>query len=152
MRVSLAKALKLKNKLTGQVRELQELLQFTNSYREGSVQKFDCNALMKELHEKLDKLAFIKSSIQYANGEVLSVLLVNLAEKKAYASWVKNLPTTEGKTVESRGYGEKSVEVTHYVTFDAKWVRDQVKKTEDEITDLQDQVDEYNASTTIEIK
>jgi hypothetical protein len=148
MNVTLAKSLKVKNQLAGEVKELESLISSINSYKEGTPQKFVAENLMSELEDKIHRLVITKTAIQAANASALP-MLVEIAEMKAFASWLKSLSTTEGPQLESGGYGSPAKEVIWKATFDAKWVRDMVKGTEVKISDLQDQIDSYNATTTV---
>jgi len=150
MNVTLAKALKVKNQLAGEIKELEVLISNINSYKEGSASRFDSNALMADLQDKMLKLIAVKIAIQTANVRILPAL-TNLAETKAYAGWLKSINTTEGLQSEGGGYGTPLKDVLYKVNFDATWVRDKVKEAENQISDLQDQIDTYNATFTVDL-
>ena len=70
--MKLAKALKLKNQLAGEVAQLKELLAKQNV--RSSKQKFDYDnrEVLMRLRSKLDELVRVKTGLAVANAEIFS--------------------------------------------------------------------------------
>ena len=149
-RITVARALKLKNELAGEVKELASLISQHNSHAEDTTVKFEVGQLFLDLLTAQAKLVSVKTAIQKANGNI-AFQLVSLVEDKGLVSIIKNIDTTEGKKWENEGYRSEGRLVNHVVTFDAIWKRNIVKDLEKEIRDLQDEIDTYNAQTLVEV-
>lgn len=158
-RINIAKALKEKNRIAGELRELQALLNACNCYIEGKEQKFKPFEVMVQVTSCWEKLEDLKIKIQRANSGIVH-LLVKMAETKAWITFLKNIPTTEGEVVQqryiNRGYDDdpmmpgKPGQIMK-AEFDVVWVRDAIKVREAELNSIQDEVDAFNAGHTIEV-
>ena len=145
--MKLAKALKQKNKLAGEVAQLKELLAQQNS--RSTKQKFDYNnqEVLANLRAKINELVATKAAIGAANAEVYPKIF-RLAELKGLVTTLKGLSTKEGVYAESLGYSQ-SVEV-EYVAQIKKAEADQlVEELEKEIQELQDALDEFNFTRSV---
>lgn len=145
--MKLAKALKQKNKLAGEVAQLKELLAEQNS--RSTKQKFDYNnqEVLTNLRTKIDELVATKAAIGAANAEVYPKIF-RLAELKGLVTTLKGLSTKEGVYAESLGYSQ-SVEV-EYIAQIKKAEADQlIEALEKEIQELQDALDEFNFTRSV---
>ena len=146
--MKLAKALKLKNKLAGEVAHLKELLAQQNSRSTKQKFDYDNHKVLAELRAKIAELVATKAAIGAANAAVYAKIF-RLAELKGLATTLKGLSTKEGVYAESLGYAQ-SVEV-EYVAQIKKSEADQlVAELEAEIQALQDALDEFNFTRSIE--
>ena len=140
--MNLAKALKQKNKLAGEVAQLKELLAHQNS--RSTKQKFDYNnqEVLANLRAKIDELVATKAAIGAANAAVYPKIF-RLAELKGLVTALKGLSTKEGVFAESLGYSQ-SVEVEYVAQIKKAEADKLVEETEREIQELQDALDEFN--------
>lgn len=146
--MKLAKALKLKNKLAGEVAHLKELLAQQNSRSTKQKFDYDNHKVLDELRAKIAELVATKAAIGAANAAVYAKIF-RLAELKGLATTLKGLSTKEGVYAESLGYAQ-SVEV-EYVAQIKKSEADQLAaELEAEIQALQDALDEFNFTRSIE--
>ena len=149
MQISLSKALKTKNRIAGELNKLQQIFSRENSRKEGSTSGIDRELLAQKLEVKREKLIEIKTRIAEANGGIAGVL-VRMGELKAKIAFMQTINTTDGKSMERRGFREEPAEVE----FDAFLKQEDVDNFTSEITKeidtLQDQADTYNATTKIE--
>ena len=145
--MKLAKALKQKNKLAGEVAQLKELLAEQNS--RSTKQKFDYNnqEVLTNLRAKIDELVATKAAIGAANAEVYPKIL-RLAELKGFVTALKGLSTKEGVYAESLGYSQ-SVEVEYVAQIKKAEVDKLVEEIEKEIQELQDALDEFNFTRSV---
>ena len=145
--MKLAKALKQKNKLAGEVAQLKELLAEQNS--RSTKQKFDYNnqEVLTNLRAKIDELVATKAAIGAANAEVYPKIF-RLAELKGFVTALKGLSTKEGVYAESLGYSQ-SVEVEYVAQIKKAEVDKLVEEIEKEIQELQNALDEFNFTRSV---
>jgi hypothetical protein len=140
--MKLAKALKQKNKLAGEVAQLKELLTQQNSRSAKQKFDYDNHEVLTNLRAKIDELVATKAAIGAANAEVYPKIF-RLAELKGLATALKGLSTKEGVYAESLGYSQ-SVEVEYIAQIKKAEVDKLVVDLENEIQELQDALDEFN--------
>jgi hypothetical protein len=90
--ITLAKALKIKNRLTGRLAKVQADIQTYNSVPEGQVDQVNVPALMQSREELVGALVGLKTAINEANREVQRDIY-ELAEQKATAQFLAGLNT-----------------------------------------------------------
>ena len=146
--MKLAKALKQKNRLAGEVAQFKELLTQQNS--RSAKQKFDYNnhEVLTNLRKKVDDLVATKAAIGAANAEVYPKIF-RLAELKGLVTTLKGLSTKEGVFAESLGYSQ-SVEVEYVAQIKKAEVDNLVEELEKEIQELQDALDEFNFTRSVD--
>ena len=144
--MNLARALKLKNRLTQKINELQREVQVENSDRSDAERKIDVENSMKELTETTEKLIKLKIAVFVATTPMRETIL-RLGELKSRILFLKGINVTEGKNWD---YSEKETEYS--VVYDKIYVKEQVSFCENLIDDLQEQLDKFNHDTQIEIE
>jgi hypothetical protein len=151
--ISLAKALKVKNRLVGELSNLQNVARQHNalpveSRGEKSVR---LDKVWEDLQKVSNRLVELKSKIAVATAGI-APLLVDLAETKGTIAFLESLPVKEGKEDTQIGYGVnsslKTVVWDSFINEDAK--NRIVKENKNRIDSLQDQIDEFNAVTKID--
>jgi hypothetical protein len=149
VKVNLAKALKNKNRLVGEVKKVQEIILRENSREITSTSQVDVPEKVKLMNELIDRLIDIKSKITAANIGVYPKL-AEMSECKSLMEYYSVVNTRDGK-ITSRGYNgtEETIYVASIKQPDVDAIRDTLQKR---INNLQDEVDDYNATTYIEIK
>jgi hypothetical protein len=94
-KLTLAKALKIKNRLAGRLAKIQNDIQTYNSVPEGQADQVNVPALMQTREELVDALVALKTAINDANRE-LQRDIYELAEKKATAQLLASISTRHG--------------------------------------------------------
>ena len=148
--MKIAKALKLKNQLAGDVAQLKELLAKQNS--RSTKQKFDYDnrEVLTRLRAKLDELVKVKAALATANTEVYDKIF-RLAELKGLVATLTGLDTKAGVFHEGGRFGEPAYEV-EYVAQLAKVEVDRLAtELKDEIQSLQDALDEFNFTHAVKL-
>ena len=143
--MTLAKALKQKNRLAQKISNLQKDIQRENSVRDDDLRKIKVEDLLEELIRKVNELIKLKIAIFVASTPMRESIL-RLGELKSRIVFLQGINTTEG-TVSN--YGEESAKFT--VAFDKLFVREQVEKCETMIDEIQDELDKFNHNTIVEI-
>jgi hypothetical protein len=153
--MNIAQALKEKNRITGRIVNLQNLIVKYNRTKSNETPVENVAELWDKLLFEKASLSKIKAQIQQANCGIAEDL-VNLSEAKAMLTFLtNNLEAACGvsgatENVYDRKTGEyiKSDYTIDFV-LDIKQVRSQIDKYQSLIENLQDRVDAYNATTSI---
>jgi Tfp pilus assembly pilus retraction ATPase PilT len=145
--MKLYQALKEKNKLSGEVKQLEALIQQKNSRSETEVNLFDVAQLLNELSEKRKKLIELKTKISQTNNAIQGKIY-ELSELKAEAAFYARLSTKQGVFVSS-GYGNTTPQtfVTH---LNEKQVAEIKKGLQDKIEKVQEELDYFNHTTNLQ--
>src|SRR6058998_3283244 len=103
--MKIAKALKLKNQLAGEVAQLKELLAKQNV--RSTKQKFDYDnrEVLTRLRAKIDELIKVKAAIAVANAEAYEKIF-RMAELKGLANTLASVDTKAGVFHETGRFGE----------------------------------------------
>jgi len=148
--MKLTKALKLKNQLAGEVAELKERLTKQNS-RAATI-PFDYNTaeVLKSLHERIDRLVTVKAAIASANAAQYARIF-RLAELKGLVALLKVLDVRHGVFKEAGNYTQSALEVEYVAQLKKAEVDKLVTGLEEEISTLQDELDEFNHTHAVEL-
>jgi hypothetical protein len=141
--MKLAQALKLKNKLAGEVARLKELL--TKQNVRSVKQAFDYNNIevLANLRVKIAELVAVKAVIGAANAEIYGQIF-RLAELKGLVTALNGLDSRHGIFVEHGNYGGDPVEVEYVAQIRKAEVDKLVAGFQEEIQSLQESLDEFN--------
>ena len=148
--MNIAKALKLKNQLAGDVAQLKELL--TQQNVRSSKQKFDYDNrdVLTRLRARLAELVKVKAAVAAANAEIYGQIF-RLAELKGLVTTLKALDTKCGVFHEGRGFAEAGHEVEYVAQIGKVDVDKFVAELNAEIQSLQDALDEFNFSRRVKL-
>lgn len=146
--MKLAKALKLKNKLAGEVANVQRMIVAANVVEGQNQPPHDVEKLMKDLEANQKALADLKGRISAANAPIFGKIYL-MAEMKSRISFLRTIPTQDGTFRQPGRYGVEEKTVLYRATVKASDVERDVKFLSDEIERLQDELDEFNAKTEI---
>lgn len=143
------KALKVKNRLAGEISKLQEILKRENSRRSDNPSTVNCEEIYKNYQDVAGKLIQIKSSISRASAGIASSLS-KLSECKNQLNYLNSLPTRRGVEAVFIGRDQEKLEYT----WDTFLSREDIDKLTSElqlaINNLQDEIDNYNSSTDVD--
>jgi hypothetical protein len=155
--INLSQALKHKNRLAGEVSRLREIVQRENSRKESQPARADVRAAFDASVSRSHELAHFKGAIAAANAGVTDADhgiygKLNLqAELRGLIAFIKALNTKEGEEVERVGFLSRDEAVR--TVFIAVITREEVDRLtvafQTEIERLQDEIDEFNATTRI---
>lgn len=145
--MKLSKALKQKNRLAAKIKDIYSQLRENNSRIKGAVLHFSVEEKYKELYALKDELIKLKTAIHRANAPVYEKIF-RLAELKGLLLILKNIPSREGPVVERYSSGDplmyESVLKTDKLENDANSVQDEIDR-------LQDELEEFNVVTDIDL-
>jgi hypothetical protein len=149
--VNLAKALKMKNALVGEINRLKEIFTRENSRSSESTSTVDRESIWAQIHEKTNELVNLKAAIAKANVGLYPYLAA-MEEAKGLIAYIKGLNTVDGTVRTDTRYGTGPAVETKYTAFlTQQRVDEEVAKATKLIETAQDDVDNYNARTFIEV-
>lgn len=142
--MNLIKALKTKKKLIKQINTTYSRLSESNSVTVDTVRTYSPEDSYNKWIRLTNELIDLKTKIQLANAPIASKIF-RLGELKSMVSSFKHLSTVEGKITVR--YSPESVE---YIAYINTLQRDQIiEKWEEEIEQLQEEIEAFNAVTKI---
>lgn len=147
--ISLAKALKLKNRLAGRLNNINSELQQSNSaLQEQSVhpsfKNFESNMQLRRT--LVNAILDVKNALYKANSGIQRVLN-EMSELKDEISFLRGLPTNEG--VFKHGY--QNTDTVYVCNLNREEVNKRIRALEAKIDSYQDSVDNYNHATKIAV-
>lgn len=135
-------ALKLKNRIASEIKELENIVRQNNSVQESAVRRFDVKSSMSEIDKRRKELIDLKDRINKANVPIFSKILY-LGEMKAQAAFIKSISTSESISHYSSG------PIKNTVIFNALESRAMLRECEDLIEKIQEEIDVFNSETSI---
>jgi hypothetical protein len=145
--ITLAKALKVKNRLTGRLAKVQSDIQAYNSVPAGQADQVNVPALMQTRAELVGALVGLKTAINDANRQAQRDIY-DLAEKKATAQLLAGVNTRHGP---QPPVYPSTVEVNYVAALKKADLDGLVAGLESEIDQLQDRLDQFNHDHRIEV-
>lgn len=141
--VTLARALKLKNRLAGRLAKLDRDFETYNSVLAGA-DRLDMRALYAE-RSKLAALLIELKVVLNATNQPVQRTIFQLGELKSLVALLTRTSTKHGTVVE----GYQGTEVEYVAQFRKADVDREVRRLEVDIDRLQEQLDAFNHRTTI---
>jgi len=153
MEITLARALKYKNRLIGKISAVTSVITSKNSVIKGAEQEADI-AEMLELRERLvTNLVTLKTAINKGNELILSDIF-RLSELKSHIGVLQKINTTHGKSVADGGYFSRTT--TEPIEYEAQLrfsdVETMFSSTNKKIDAIQEKIDQHNHSTNIDVE
>ena len=146
MQITLAQALKEKNRIAGEVSRLWGLVQRQNSCWENRTRSIDVNATMQTINHYTEKLIELKTKIGKANEGNLANMYA-LEECKSRISKLGSIDAEE----DERYYGVNDErKLVKTVIISESEILDMQQSLQNQCNHLQDELDAYNATHKIE--
>lgn len=145
VKISLAKLMKVKNRLAGRIASVQTEIVTHNSSIEGT-EVPDVRALINTHEKMVEQMIKLKVALDDANRGGQRERIYQLAEKKSKLTWFRTLRTNHGP---HRGYDDKTI--NYIATVRKTEVDETVRKLEREIDEIQDALDAFNASRKVTV-
>jgi len=141
--MTIAKALKEKNKLTTRLSKLWQKIYSHNSAIVGSEKPYDLDDVWAQIQDTMQKIVDLKTRIHNASSPVRDKIFL-LSELKTHATHLSTINTSKGKT---RSYGTEPDQIEAH--FDIVWKDQQIELTEAQIEATQEELDRFNHTTLI---
>ena len=146
--MKLAKALKLKNKLAGEVEQLKSLLKKQNVRSKKQEFDYDNRELLEKLRGKVGELVAVKTAIAQANAKIYDRIF-RAAELKGLVATLNSLDTRSGVHLEGGEYVERPIEIEYVAQLGKVEIDRLVAEFEGEIESVQDELDDFNHANEV---
>jgi hypothetical protein len=143
---TLSRALRWKNRLAEKIRGVEETIRSYNSMLDVN-ETVDTQALLLERESLVGLMIALKLQLQKSTMPIMEKIL-KLAEVKAEIAFLGGIPTTEGK---QESYHSDSM-IVYKACIKREEVKSKIEKLKDQIDILQTEIDDYNASTKVEVE
>ena len=163
--MKIAKALKLKNRLAGEIAKLKEIVQARNVIEAGQEVVYDVKKMVDEtMPSAITNLVTVKTAIAVANsGSFVNLASITADSLKASPYWaifmiaefkgmietLKAINTKNGKFTDFRGLRDAATQVEYVAQVKQQEIDRIVSGLEAEIDAMQDELDAYNATTDV---
>ena len=159
MKITLRKALNLKNKLVGEINELGTTITMHNCYNVGRnsiSEKIDVKAKLAEYIGKKNALIALKTAIVNANAgsngsNSIYGTLVKIEETKSLITFLKGIQTDTSSREHTDYRTDKVTVIEVNVQVSYEEVQSHIKQAEEKLEKLLDEVEEFNGNTRIEV-
>jgi hypothetical protein len=148
--MTIARALKLKNKLVSELKSTEDLIRSENVTEGENKSQFEVKKLYAQLKDLRLDLCKVKGAIASANAPIFQKIFT-LSELKAHIAFLKTLPTKTGTFDEGGGYASTFVKHTYTATITKQDTVGDIILLEKEIESLQEELDTFNHNTAITI-
>lgn len=155
MGITLAKALKIKNKLIGEIKDIEKMIVSKNTIIINEkvdigkhVNKYNVEKMYNELQDKTNKLINLKIAINDANSEIIHHIF-SMGEYKSLLKFLSTIDIKEG--VVNRGYLESNVN-EYFSQIDDIKLNGMKKELQDKIDNIQDELDKHNHTTILDLE
>lgn len=151
MNVTISKALKIKNRVIREISSLEDKITKHNQVMyipdtQKPKYELDTKFLHGELFEKRNLLAIIKTSIHNAS-EPVRIKIFQLSELKSHIKFVDVIPAENGTVTKKYSDVLKNVKSQ----INVQDIDNFKKELQEKIDNIQDELDEFNAITKVEI-
>lgn len=148
--MTVKQALKLKNRLISEIRQLNQRVHEYNSVVEGNVRPYSVKETLSTIYGKINDLTALKTQIHLANAKVYDKIFL-LSELKSLVKMMKELDCTEGSSNE---YYLRRGEATTVKTSEMSILErdNEVAFLESRIDEIQEELDYHNAVTELPVE
>lgn len=151
--ITLARALKLKNRLAGRLTRLGQRAVAHNSRVDTAKKIYDTHTVFIEYADVQAQLVEVKTKIQHGNASIAGKI-IQIGELRSEISLLQGMTVTEGPVSQFRissALDDKEI-VHNFVASIGAETRDrQVSLIELDIDNLQDDIDSHNATMKIDL-
>lgn len=150
-KITLAKALQVKNRLVEYIAKASSDVTANNSRLKGSETEVDVEASYDRYCNLQERLVDLKDRISEANRPVQADIF-RLAELKGRVQLLKALPTANGRVMEPRYglYDDNKEAIEYEAVYRKSQVDEQVRQISIEIDNIQERLDGHNHQSRIE--
>lgn len=145
--MTIAQALKEKNRILNQIKKVKDKITQHNQVVKGNERPYDIESLYTELIELQDSLTLTKTAIHNASAEVRNTIFLQ-SELKDRLTFLRKIPQKNG-IVRERYSSEDGYEVES--TFGPKEIDELTDKLENQIESIQDKLDKFNHTTEVNL-
>jgi len=147
MEITLARALKYKNRLVGKIAAVADTIKRKNSIIKGAEREVDIDDLAALRVKLIKNLVQLKTEINQANGPIISDIF-QIAELKSEIVFLNNIDTNHGKANREYYRDAEPIEFEAVIRFGD--VEELKTNTNKKIDAYQEKIDKHNHATVID--
>ncbi|MGF1656942.1 MAG: hypothetical protein ACFCU3_08200 [Verrucomicrobiales bacterium] len=148
--MKVAKALKEKNRLVGEIEEFKALIAQQNVRPDGREFDYNNHELLAQLRSRLEDLIKLKTKLATVNVTIYQDVF-RLAELKGLVASLRRVEVKDGIFHEALGgFHSENVEVRYRSQLGRREIDVMVKELENEMAEVQDRLDDFNATASLE--
>jgi hypothetical protein len=144
--MKLAKALKLKNKLISEYNDVVIKMQSCNSSDKDAKKNYNAKELLAQAQIQMNQIVNLKTALHNTSAPIRSDIFL-LGELKNLLTRINSISTHEGE-IKQNTYSGMSI-ITYVVDINEEEKVQKVKSIQKEIEDIQEKIDEFNATTEL---
>ena len=146
--MKLSQALKLKNRLAGELVRNNQILQRENTKRSDNPSQVNPEAVWNNILNLSNQLGELKAKISAANVPIYDKI-ERMAELKSRIAFVQQLPKRDTPEIQFVGRDQEKVEYTWTPYINQEKCDALVAEYQKQIDTYQDEIDKFNATTDI---
>jgi hypothetical protein len=146
--MKLSQALKLKNRLAGELVRFNQVLQRENTRRSDNPSKVNAEEIYNKIIEISTKLGELKAKIATTNVPIYH-LIERMGELKSHISFIQGLPKRDGEEISFVGRDQEKLVYTWKSFINQEDSDKRVAELQEKCDALQDSIDTFNATTEI---
>ena len=146
--MKLNQALKLKNRLAGELVRNNQILTRENARRNDNPSKVNPEEIWNNILKISDELGILKAKIATANVPIYSKI-ERMAELKSRIAFIQTLPKREGEEVSLIGRDQEKLVYTWVSFINQQKCDELVREYQKDCDLLQDEIDQINANTDV---
>ena len=151
MQMTIAKAMKHKNRVGARINQVQNDIGRNNSVLAANKPVYDVTALLKDLEILVEHQILVRSRIDQSSAPMRPTI-IRMAELRSRAAFLRGISTINGKQT-AGGWRSGGEEMHEYrATLLQPAVDAMVRETETKLDNLQDELDAFNASNKITVE
>jgi len=151
MEITLARALKYKNRLVGKIATVTEIVRTKNSVIKGTEKEVDIRELVALRAKLINNLIDLKTAINKANGPIVETIFA-ISELKSDIVFWNSVNTTHGMASQDRAYYPATEPTEFEAVFRFGDAEELKTNTNKKIDARQEKIDKHNHSTTINVE
>jgi hypothetical protein len=148
MEITLARALKYKNRLVGKIAAVADTIKRKNSIIKGAEREVDIDDLAALRVKLIKNLVQLKTEINQANGPIISDIF-QIAELKSEIVFLNNIDTNHGKA--NREYYRDAEPIEFKASMRFNEVEALKTAANKEIDSIQEKIDKHNHLIHIDV-
>jgi hypothetical protein len=148
MEITLARALKYKNRLVGKIAAVADTIKRKNSIIKGAEREVDIDDLAALRVKLIKNLVQLKTEINQANGPIISDIF-QIAELKSEIVFLNNIDTNHGKA--NREYYRDAEPIEFEASMRFNEVEALKTAANKEIDSIQEKIDKHNHLIHIDV-
>jgi len=151
MKISLARVLKYKNRVTEKIRKIEANIQKNNSVLAESEPEIDVKEAMEKRDFLEEHLVLLKLAIDVANHPIKQQIY-RLQEIKSRIAFLTEIPTQHGPSLLPNRWGDQGTINEYKAVLRKNDIDQMIALAEIEIDAIQEELDRHNNTAAIEIE